>query len=204
MNTLIEEFIRNLNTGDVWIGFLALAIFYVLKKEPFKILSHFNELKIKDIEQAKSLLESEKLTKESNELIREYIENYTFKKYYGINANREMRSSLLKFYQKHQQKIGWHDIKRAYLYIKQDGTKIEISMSWTNHFGRWLITGLSWFVGFYSVMIIILAFLSRNDNSTQFILLTFWSVMLLGAAMLFSSINWPYHSAIKISKLTKE
>lgn len=106
MNKLIEQFVANLSAGDIWAGFLMLAIFYILKKEPFKVFTHFNDQKIKDIDQAKSLLESEKLGEESNELLREHLENYAFKKYYGINANKDMRSALLKFYQKHQNTVG--------------------------------------------------------------------------------------------------
>lgn len=198
MNKLIEHFIANLSTGDIWAGFVMLAIFYVLKKEPFKIFAHFNDQKNKDIDQARSLLESEKLGKESNELLREHLESYAFKKFYGINANKEMRAALLKFYQKHQSTIGWHDLNRAYSYIKPDGSSIKVELSLGSHVGRWAVTGLSWFIGLYAILIIILAFLSKADNQIQFFALTSLSVALLVAAMLFSSMNWPYHSAVKI------
>lgn len=198
MNTLIDQFISNLNTGDIWAGFLMLAIFYVLKKEPFKIFAHYNEKRIKDIDQAKSLLESDKLGKESNELLREHLEHYSFQKFYGISANKDMRSTLLKFYQKHQDTIGWSDLKRAYSFIKPEGPSIRVKLSLGNHLGRWAVTSFSWFIGLYSLLIIILAFISKPESQLQFIALTFLSVALLVAAMLFSSMNWPYHSALKI------
>lgn len=198
MTPLIEEFIKNLNTGDIWLGFLVLAVFYVLKKEPFKVFTHFSEQKNKDIEQARILLESERLTKESNKLLREHIETYAFKKYYGIHANREMRIALLNFHQKYQNDIGWYDLKRAFPYINLNGSKVAITLTWQNHLGRFLVTGLSWFIGLYSGLIMVLAFLARNESPTQFTLLTFLSLILLGAAMFFSSINLPYHSANKI------
>jgi len=198
VNKLIEQFIANLSAGDIWTGFLMLAIFYVLKKEPFKIFTHFNDQKIRDIDQAKSLLESEKLGKESNELLREHLESYAFKRYYGITANRDMRTALLKFYQKHQNTVGWHDLKRADSYIKPDGSSIKVVLSLGSHIGRWAVTSLSWFIGLYALLIIVIAFISKTDNQVQFFALTFLSVALLVAAMLFSSMNWPYYSAIKI------
>jgi len=202
VNKLIEQFIVNLSVGDIWVGFLMLAIFYVLKKEPFKVFTHFSEQKNRDIEQAKSLLESEKLGKDSNELLREHLENYAFKKFYGINANKEMRASLLKFYQKHQRQVGWHDLRRAYSYIKPNEPSIKVELSIGDHIGRWAVTGLSWIIGLYALLIIVLAFISKAENQIQFVALTALSVALLFAAMLFSSMNWPYHSALKIRNCT--
>lgn len=202
MNKLIEQFVANLSVGDIWAGFLMLAIFYVLKKEPFKVFTHFNDQKIREIDQARSLLESDKLGKESNELLREYLENYAFKKYYGINANKDMRAALLKFYQKHQNTVGWHDLKRAYSYIEPDGSSIKVALSLSSHIGRWSVTVLSWLIGLYALLIIVVAFLSKADDQVQLFSLTFLSMALLVAAMLFSSMNWPYHSAIKIRDCT--
>lgn len=201
MNILIEQFISNLSTGDVWIGFLMLAIFYALKKEPLKVFAHFNQRKTKDIDQAKALLESDKLGKEANELLREYLEHYSFKRFYGINANRDMRSALLKFYQNFQGKFGWQELKSAYPYMKLDGSIIKIRLHWTSHLWRWVVTCLSWFIGLYSLLIIVLVVFTKTDSKIQFFALTFLSVALLVTAMLFSSINWPYHSAIKIQGL---
>lgn len=198
MNKLIDQFIDNLSAGDIWVGFLMLAIFYILKKEPFKVFTHFRDQKIKDIEQAKSLLESDKLGKESNELLREHLEHYTFKKFYGISANKEMRTALLKFYQKHQRNIRWHDLRRAYPHIKPDGSSIKIELSWGNYISRWAVSGLSWLIGLYALLIIILAFLSKAESQFQFFTLTLLSASLLVAAMFFSTINWPFNSAVKI------
>lgn len=198
MNKLIDEFVTNLGAGDIWVGFLMLAIFYILKKEPFKVFTYFSEQKSKDIDQAKALLESEKLCKESNELLREHLEHYTFHKYYGISANKDMRSALLKFYQKHQDVIGWHDLRRAFPYTRPCGTSIKVKISWYNHLSRWSVTLLSWFMGLYSILIIAVTFISKTDNGLQFFALTGLSVFLLITALFFSTLNWPYHSAIKI------
>lgn len=203
MNKLIEEFVANLSTGDVWVGFLMLAIFYILKKEPFKVFSHFSEQKIKDIDQAKALLESEKLGKESNELLKEHLEHYTFRKFYGISANTTMRSALLKFYQKHQDVIGWNDLRRAFPFTRLCGSSIKVEISWYNHISRWSVTLLSWFMGLYSLLIITVTFLSKTENQLQFFALTALSTFLLVTALFFSSLNWPYHSAVKIHACNK-
>jgi VIT1/CCC1 family predicted Fe2+/Mn2+ transporter len=203
MSKLMEQFILNFNTGDIWVGFLALAIFYILKKEPFKIITHFSERKIKDIEQAKSLLESDKLSKDINSLIREHLENYAFRKYCGINANKEKRQTLIKFHQKYKSIIGWHDLRRASAYLGTDDSEIKVNLRWYNHLNRWVVTGLSYFIGGYSLIIIILAVLTKYNDQVQFIAFTFLSVMLLFSALFFSSINWPYHSAVKISSCVK-
>lgn len=204
MDKLIEQFIINFGAKDIWAGFLMLAIFYILKKEPFKIFAHLNEQKNKDVFQAKSLLESEKLGKESNELLREHLENFAFKKFYGINANREMRSALLKFYNKHYNSIGWNDLRRAYPYIQKDSPSIKVHLPFISHLGRWAVTCLSWFIGLYALLVILVAFISKTENQLQFFGLTFLSLALLGAAMFFSSINWPFHSAVKIRDCSKK
>jgi len=200
MNKLIEYFIESVNVGDVWAGFIILAIGYILKKEPFKIFAYFSDKKSKDIEQAVTFLESEKLTKEANELIREYIENYTFKKYYGINANKEMRLALLKFYKKNSKNIDWYDLKIAYHLYELDGSKVKVVLNWKNHLGRWATTIMSHLIGLYALSIIIIAFLNHYENDLKFIVLTSVSLVLWVAALLFSSINWSYYSAKKIDK----
>ncbi len=199
MNKLIDHLIESVNLGNIWVGFIMLAIIYVLKKEPFKIFAHFSERKSKDIDQALNLLESEKLTKESNELIKEYIEKYTFKKYYGIYANKEMRSALLKFYQKHQNDISWYDLKIAYSLYKLDGSKIKIILNWKNHLGRWSVTILSWFVSLFALLVIVIAFFTYTENQLKFVGLTFSSLLLFVGALLFSSLNESYHSVKKIN-----
>jgi hypothetical protein len=199
----MEQFILNFNAGDIWVGFLALAIFYILKKEPFKVFTHLSERKIKDIEQAKALLESDKLSNDINSLIREHLENYAFKKYCGINANKEKRQTLIKFHKKHKSKIGWHDLRRAYAYLGSDDSKIDINLRWYNHLNRWFVTGLSYLIGAYALLIIILAFLTKYNDQMQFFAFTFLSVMLLFSALIFSSMNFPYHSAVKINKCVK-
>lgn len=201
MNKLIDEFITNLNAGDIWIGFLALAIYYILKKQPFIIFSYLSDRKSKDIDQAKILLECDSLSKESKELIKEHIENYAFNKYYGIDANNEMRTALVSFYEKYKNNIGWHNLKRAYDYIEINGSNIFIRLTLKNHIGRWFVTGLCSITGLYSLAMILLAFLSRSENQTQFFVLSSLSLVLLCTSLFFSIINWPYHSAKKINHL---
>lgn len=204
MNNLINEFIQNINAGNLWVGFLVLAIFYIIKKEPFKIFTHLSKQKIKDIDQAKSLLEIEKLSKKSNELIREHIESYAFKKYYGINTHKKMRETLLNFHQKHQDKISWIELKRAFQYIELEDSKIKIVLKWHSQAGSWVISILSWVIALYSLSVIVLAFLIRSGTPLQFFTLTFLALLLLASSLFFSSLDWPYKSAIKIKEINEK
>lgn len=203
MNKLIEQFIVNWGTGGVWVCFLMLVIFYILKKEPSKFFAQINEQRSKNIDQAKNLLECEKLSKESNQLIQEYIENYAFKKYYyGINANKKMRDALRKFYQKHQADIEWYELKRAYPYIRRKGSRIKVKLTRRDRLSRISTIVISWFIGMYSLLVFTVAVLYKSKNIQDFFSFTLMAFVLFVAALFYSTINWPYQSAIKIKKLS--
>ncbi|MGS3149722.1 hypothetical protein ACB268_02605 [Aeromonas sanarellii] len=94
MDSLLQYFTNTIGTDKIWVGFLLLAIYYILKKEPFKIFAHFSDRKDKEHELAKALLESGKLGKEANDFLREHLEKIAFHRYYGIYADSDMRSAL--------------------------------------------------------------------------------------------------------------
>ena len=153
METLVQYFTNNIGTDKIWTAFLLLAIYYILKKEPFKVFAHFSDKKEKENELAKALLESEKLGKEANEFLREHLEKMAFRRYYGIHADPEMRSALLKFYKKHQRQLGWHDLRQSYGNIKLVGTKITAQLSWFDHALRWMVTGMCYVIGAYALFV---------------------------------------------------
>lgn len=203
MGELIQGFIDNLNAGDVWYGFLMLAVFYILKKEPFKVFAHFSEKKDNDLSQAQSLLASDKLSNDTDELLREHVEREVFSKYYGIRAGKEMRAAMLKCFKKNENEIGWHDLRRAYPYIKLDERVLKVSLRWWDHVMRWLVTGLSWLMGAYAILVLVVAVVSRAEDQLQFFGLTIMAIFLLALAVFFSTLNWPFHSARKISQVRK-
>ena len=200
MDKLLYQFVENLSVGDLWYGFLMLGVFYILKKEPFKILAHFSEKKTKDLSQAHELLETGKLSKDANSLLQEHIEQELFAKYYGIRAGKDMRSALLKFYSKNQSKIGWQDLRRAYPSIYLDGTKVKAKIKWWEHPMRWFVTFTSWGVGVYATVVVVAAAVSRPENQLQFFGLSIMAILLLALALFFSTLNWPYHSARKVAE----
>lgn len=204
MDKLIEFFITNVGTDKIWIGFLFFAIYYVVQKEPFKIFTHFSEKKEKEHELAKSLLEMEKLGKEANEFLKEHLERIAFQKYYGINADADMRTALIKFQKKHQRKIGWHHLRRAYQNVSLEGSTLVAKLGWGDHVLRWLVTAMCWPIGSYAVTVIFFAILNGTQNKLRFFELTFAALLLLAATMLFSSMNWPYHSTRKIIAIIKD
>jgi hypothetical protein len=203
MEQLIDYFVKNVTTDKMWIAFLALAIYYVLKKEPFKVFAHFSQKREKEHTLAKELLETGKLTKEANEFLREHLEHYAFKRYYGISADAEMRNALIKFQRKHQRDLSWSQVRRAYVNIRLKGTKIVATLSWVDHAFRWLVTALCWLVSAYALFVIGFAVLAGSEISRrQFFALTATALLLLLTAVLFSSMNWPYHNTRTVMRLS--
>ena len=200
MDKLLNQFVEYHNAGNLWIGFLMLGVFYILKKKPFKIFTYFTDKKTKDISQAHALLESNKLSKDIDELLQEYIEWELFVKYYGISAAKQMRSALLGFYSKNQKKVGWHDLRRAYTYIYLDGTNVKVNIKWWQCPMRWVVTFISWSISLYAFVFLVGGVLKMTANPLHFYGLSIMAFFLLVLAMLFSSLNWPYHSARKISE----
>lgn len=204
MEALVQFFTTNVTTDKVWIAFLFLAIYYILKKEPFKVFAHFSDRRDKEHELAKSLLESEKLGKDANEFLREHLERTAFRKYYGINADHEMRAALIKFHKKHQRELGWHDLRRSYPKINLVDQKITANLSWIDHILRWFVSGLCYCIGAYAIFVIAVAIFSLSQlDRGKFFGLTFGALVLLMSAVFFSSLNWAYHSTCHVIHLAK-
>lgn len=204
MEKLVEYFVSNATTDKMWIGFLALAIYYVLKKEPFKVFEHFSQRREKEHVLAKELLESGKLTKEANEFLREHLEHYAFKRYYGISADSEMRNALVKFQRKHQRELAWSQLRRAYPNIELVGSKVVAKLGLVDYASRWSVSILCWLVGAYALLVIALAAYGAAKGSTiQFVGLTGVALLLLFASVLFSSLNLPYHNTRTVMRLSQ-
>ncbi|MBK7502208.1 MAG: hypothetical protein IPI14_05820 [Polaromonas sp.] len=205
MEKIIELSLQNLNTGNLWVAFLALAVLYILKKEPFKIYEYISKKRENEHNLAKELLESEKLTKEGNDFLREHLEYSAFKRYYGISADNEMRSALIKFHKKHQRDIKWIHIQRAFFNIKLNGAKIEAHLNLFDHIQRWLVTIVSITTGTYSIFMIGVAVIYSKDLALkQFLGYTTGALIILILSVYFATLNWPYHATKKIIELSKE
>ena len=203
MEQLIDYFVKNVTTDKMWIAFLALAIYYVLKKEPFKVFAHFSQRREKEHLLAKELLETGKLTKEANEFLREHLEHYAFKRYYGISADADMRNALIKFQRRNQRELSWSQIRRAIVNIQLNGSKVEARLGLVDHFFRWFVTCLCWSVGAYALFVITLTIVASAEiERKQFFTLTVIALLLLLFAVLFSSMNWPYHNTRTVIRLS--
>lgn len=206
MDKIVDYVIAQTNTGNIWFAFMVLAIVYVFKKEPFKIFTHFSEQAKSDIRLSKELLESNTLSKETNELIREKIEQFMFKKLYGIRANKKLRNYLVTFQEKNYPTITWKDLKRAYLHYDFDGKKIVVNLSNWDIFVSYMIK-ISWITIFIISSIIMLSAILlkvfSEINNLKFFSLTLFAISLFISAVLFNSQSWSYESALKIKKLLK-
>lgn len=205
MESLVYFFMSNIGTDKVWTAFLLLAVYYIFKKEPFKVFAHFSEKKEKEHELAKALLELDKLGKEANDFLREHLERVAFHKYYGINADSEMRTALLRFHKKNQRNIGWHNLRRAYPNIQLAETKITAHLSLLSHLFRWLVTVMCWLTSAYALFVMGHTILAAETTSkSQFFSLTGAALILLLATTFFSTLNWEYHSTCKVISLSSK
>ncbi len=200
MPKIPEFLLKSLVADNIWICFSILSAFYlIIKKEPFKIFTFFREEKNKDIEQAKSLLDNDKLSKTTREMLCEYLEQFSFKKFYGINADKNMRSILYEFYQRHQKEICWKDLQRARSYIKKTSeSSIEVELE---SFYRINMLFASFSKFLYIALAICLFFEAiypMPDNILNSISSMILAILLFVGAGLFESLKWPYESALKI------
>lgn len=176
-----------------------------MHKEPLKFVEYLSERKDGEHLLAKDLLESGKLTTDANQFLREHLERYAFKRYYGMVASAEMRSALLTFHAKHQRKVSLAQIRRAYPNIQLVGSsQITAKLDRFDHVSRWMVTGLCWLTALYAIFVMVTAALSMQSSSRmQFLTITIASLVLLFIAVMFSTLNWPYHNTRTIINLAK-
>ena len=200
MEALVQYFLSNVDKG-LWTGFLALAVYFVLKKEPFRLVTYYVDRRDKHHEFARTLLDSNKLTEEANSFLRESLEKTAFSRYYGIRADARMRTGLIAIHEQHQDKITWVHIRRAYPYLRLMQGHVAVELRWFDHALRWLVTTLSFFTGAYSLLAIAVAVIGHKElGMSKFLGMTIFSFLLLGAAVYFAALNWPYHAALRVDR----
>jgi len=203
MEALVQYFVNNVDKG-LWTGFLALAVYFVLKKEPFRLITYYTDRRDKHHEFARSLLDSNKLSEEANSFLRESLEKTAFFRYYGIRADSRMRSGLIALHERYQDKFTWVHIRRAYPYLRLIEEQIAVEVRWFDHALRWVVTALSFFTGVYSLIAIVVATITHKGLGTyQFLGMTVFSFLLLGGAVYFAALNWPYHAACRIDRAVR-
>lgn len=210
METLIDRILFNpdlninhmlSNPGAIlWVAIIILA-FYFLKKQPFDMVSYYLDRKDKHYNMAIELLDSEKLSKDDRELLTEALGNGVFYKYFKINANATMRSCLLRLSQEHSETLNWTIIKRAYPYLSPSNGSIVVKFDFYDHINKWLCKFATYIIIIYATLIILFGlFQYEHLGQLRFFSLTGVSLLLISAAALFSSLNFPYQSAIKIKR----
>lgn len=205
MEKLVEFFVNNATTDKMWIAFVAIAIYCILKLQPLKVVEHFSRQKEQEHVMAKDLLESAKLSKEANDFLCDYLERIAFKRCYGVFADRDMRSALIKFHRKHQRELTWPQLRRAYPNITlQSGTQIVATLKVWDHVFRWMVTLMAWSAGFYALVVIaVVTYTAPTIAPLQYFGFTALALTLLLVAVLFSTMNWAYHNTQKVIQLLK-
>ena len=95
--------------------------------QPFKRYEYFSDKREKEYLPAKDLLMMGKLSKSTELLLIEYLEKFTFNKYYGINSEKIEREILIKFHKKNEKKLSWKEIKLAIRYIRIKDDEIIVN-----------------------------------------------------------------------------
>jgi hypothetical protein len=207
MDKIFDYIVAQTTSGNIWYALIVLAVVYAFKKEPFKIFAHFNEQAKSDIRLAKELLESNILSKETNDLIREKIEQFMFKKLYGINADKMQRKYLSIFREKNYLSITWKDLKLAKPHYDFDGNKIVVKITIRDKIISFFIK-LAWIsIATLSITIVIFAVFFKAIEAIDnynFYTLIFLSWLFAAAACIYKSENWSYESALKIKTLIKD
>lgn len=201
METLIQHFTMNMDKS-LWTAFLVLAIYFILKKEPFRLITYYTDRRDRHHEFARMLLDSGKLTNEANEFLRENLEKAAFLQYCGIRADAHMRSRLINFHKQYFEEISWTLIRRAYLYIHLTKGSVSIKINRHDHIRAWISTTLTFLGRIHSLLAMTVA-IASSQSTSQLIEMTLLSLLLLGATMCFTLINLPYHAARRIDKIIR-
>jgi hypothetical protein len=201
MGELLNTFIEYVDSGNAWIALLILAVYFILRKEPFKVYAHFDNKRSMDIELLLNVLASNDLSKETKAFFKDRLEQISFRKFQGITASKTMRVALVKFYQDNEKEIEWHNLKRAYPYIHLTGSQMSVEIKWYNEAENIWLMIMKWGSLLYALLLIVLSvwmFFTKIDGASN---LAFMGIAVFAAAVLFSSLSWPFQSAKRIQRI---
>tara|TARA_B100000700_G_scaffold161345_1_gene178640 strand:+ start:6202 stop:6888 length:687 start_codon:yes stop_codon:yes gene_type:complete len=201
----LEEWILGLsNPQGVWIFLAFLLGAIIMKKQPTQLLLQLQERKMRDIAQAKELLECAALSDEAHKLLKDYIETYSFKKFYGIMATSYERKKLMVLAETHEKEITWVMIRRAfqnrYLVIEDDELTVKLNrFDWASSKAS---SFFGYVVGIFSVLqLLVLSGSSQDYSLIEFIARVIFATSVFLSAFFFKSLTWPYKNALVIKKI---
>lgn len=198
VETLGSEWLLAINLA---FGVVLAAVFLVpLYKLVRDEMVRFRSQKLQDSEFALKLLQSNILDRADSENAKETLQRELFNQNHKINAGPEQREALSRFYTRHQNSIGWHDLQRAWPRICVEDRKLTLELSFWNKCGAYIVRILVGLVALYAAVLLLLAMFSIFHNKPGAILILVLALLLFLAAAIFSTLNWPYQSALKIRK----
>jgi hypothetical protein len=192
------------NLGGLSIGLIAVILFYIFKKEPFKIFAYFKDRKDKKLEQSLSFVESEHISDDAKALIKESLEHTIYKRYAGVGTDTTTRLILYAFNSKFEHKLKRDDIKRAYRHMLFDNGEVNIELSKLNHVMRWVVTIYSNFIIFLGLALLIASIFEKQNDLPVLFTFILLGIIAMFSGLMVSSANWPYHSAKKLQKLISD
>ena len=188
----------------LWFFILGLILFLIYKAQPFKVYEHFSTKRGKDYLLAKDLLAMEKLSKDTQLLLIEYLERHAFNKYYGIDREKIEREILIKFHKNHEKELTWKEIKKAISYLKIKDNKITVKFNKIDTFFYYLLFAGSVLMFLFSFVIIYILgsyIIDGSKNYLKLIELFIGSIVMFLFCIFLAKSSLRDEAAIKIKKI---
>lgn len=140
MSKTIEEVITLISSGDFGIAVLVLIFIVLSNLKPLNFFMFLLDRKKNDIKHLLMLAESEIFDDDSKNVIREYLEMYSFRECYGIHASKKMRNALTKCHVDFDGKLSWYDLKKSFGFLKLNGKRLSVKLTRWQCLGYWAST----------------------------------------------------------------
>ena len=196
-------FVNEIITGHYFDAVVAatFAIVAWIGKHAFDLYKHLAEQKSKNFDVAKTFIDSPIPTNGEKEALKEILRVQLFQKYCGLYIEDHQFRQLLIQLKANHPIISWLDLKRAFKYlVRNDAEEFSIHFSIFNKMGIgfvFLVSGLYLSFGCLSILTAIIFHFGNNPIYNGLMLS---GVILFITGVVFSTLNFPYYSARKISK----
>lgn len=143
LNSLVETINQAFEGRPFIILPIMISMFIITNLK--SILSFICDLKIIQIKKIKEALDSNYLTENIREFLKEELENEYFRLIKGIYVEKPFRDKLLSIHKESSGSLTFRTIKRGFKYIKFSDSKIEIKFTkWDiiEYYGNWLFFGI--------------------------------------------------------------
>ncbi|MFQ3245368.1 MAG: hypothetical protein ACI9SP_002016 [Arenicella sp.] len=203
MSKILQDVMNHFSSGNFAIGILILGFLMLINIKPLNFFIFLMERKKNDIKHLLMLAESDIFDDDSKKGIREYLEMYSFRECYGIQAGKTMRNTLVKYHADFNGKLSWFDLKKSYKHLTLTGRRLSVKFTRWQHFGYWASTTYIVLLYCYSASLLYVGLTTMVGNIQIFSVFGV-AVLVLIFAMAFSTSVTPYWSAKRVKSILEE